>query len=72
MPEGRPSPGTQLRYCVIYLAPGDYHRIHSPAAMKIKSRRHFPGTLFPVAPKVRGTHPRFRSSKAGSVRVGAG
>ena len=50
-PDHRPPEKSQLKYCVIYLAPGDYHRIHTPAAVTIRSRRHFPGTLFPVAPK---------------------
>lgn len=40
---------TRLFYCVLYLAPGDYHRIHSPADWVIAERRHFPGTLFPVS-----------------------
>lgn len=50
-PDHRPPEKSQLKYCVIYLAPGDYHRIHTPAAVHIRSRRHFPGSLFPVAPK---------------------
>ena len=50
-PDHRPPEESQLKYCVIYLAPGDYHRIHTPAALTVRSRRHFPGSLFPVAPK---------------------
>jgi phosphatidylserine decarboxylase len=50
-PDHRPPEESQLKYCVIYLAPGDYHRIHTPAALTLRSRRHFPGSLFPVAPK---------------------
>ncbi|KAK7847739.1 phosphatidylserine decarboxylase proenzyme 1 [Quercus suber] len=42
----RPMKG--LFYCVIYLKPGDYHRIHSPADWSILVRRHFSGRLFPV------------------------
>ncbi|XP_038990522.1 phosphatidylserine decarboxylase proenzyme 1, mitochondrial-like [Hibiscus syriacus] len=37
-----------LYYCVIYLKPGDYHRIHSPADWNVLVRRHFSGHLFPV------------------------
>ncbi|XP_078442687.1 phosphatidylserine decarboxylase 1 [Wolffia australiana] len=35
-------------YCVLYLAPGDYHRVHSPVDWCISVRRHFSGHLFPV------------------------
>ncbi|KAG0628085.1 hypothetical protein M758_2G248700 [Ceratodon purpureus] len=37
-----------LFYCVLYLGPGDYHRIHSPSDWKIRLRRHFAGKLYPV------------------------
>lgn len=37
-----------LYYCVIYLKPGDYHRIHSPVDWNILVRRHFSGRLFPL------------------------
>ncbi|KDO32457.1 hypothetical protein SPRG_02934 [Saprolegnia parasitica CBS 223.65] len=43
-----PTPGKRLYHCVIYLAPGDYHRIHSPIDWSVEERRHFPGNLFPV------------------------
>lgn len=39
-----------LFYVVIYLAPGDYHRFHSPAAWVVESRRHFAGELYSVSP----------------------
>ncbi|KAB1216999.1 Phosphatidylserine decarboxylase proenzyme 1, mitochondrial [Morella rubra] len=42
----RPMKG--LFYCVIYLKPGDYHRIHSPVDWRVLVRRHFSGRLFPM------------------------
>lgn len=40
----------QLYFAVIYLAPGDYHRFHSPTNWVATLRRHFIGELFSVAP----------------------
>ncbi|GKA16771.1 phosphatidylserine decarboxylase proenzyme 1, mitochondrial [Tanacetum coccineum] len=34
-------PITGLFYCVIYLGPGDYHRVHSPVDWNVLLRRHF-------------------------------
>ncbi|KAL4178684.1 hypothetical protein AMTRI_Chr13g116320 [Amborella trichopoda] len=42
----RPMKGTF--YCVIYLCPGDYHRVHSPVDWHVSHRRHFSGRLFPT------------------------
>ncbi|CAG8614718.1 1737_t:CDS:2 [Ambispora gerdemannii] len=39
-----------LFFCVIYLAPGDYHRFHSPTNWVVEMRRHFAGELFSVSP----------------------
>jgi phosphatidylserine decarboxylase len=44
--------GSRLFFAVIYLAPGDYHRFHSPAAWVVQKRRHFSGELFSVSPYV--------------------
>lgn len=41
---------TALYYCVVYLAPGDYHRFHSPVSWIVESRRHFAGELYSVSP----------------------
>lgn len=43
-------PGNSLYHCVIYLAPGDYHRFHSPAEWRVKFRRHFSGKLISIRP----------------------
>ncbi|CAK5262171.1 unnamed protein product [Mycena citricolor] len=45
-------PGNTLFFSVIYLAPGDYHRFHSPAAWVVEKRRHFVGELFSVSPYI--------------------
>jgi len=42
----------QLYHISLYLAPGDYHGIHSPTDWVITKRRHIPGRLLPVAPIV--------------------
>jgi phosphatidylserine decarboxylase len=40
----RVKPGNSLFFTVVYLAPGDYHRFHSPTAWVVEKRRHFFGT----------------------------
>lgn len=37
---------SNIYHCVIYLGPGDYHGIHSPASWTIQKRTHFPGFSF--------------------------
>ncbi|KAL1930516.1 hypothetical protein VTP01DRAFT_10678 [Rhizomucor pusillus] len=48
--EHQVKPGNSLFFCVIYLAPGDYHRFHSPTNWVVEKRRHFAGELFSVSP----------------------
>jgi phosphatidylserine decarboxylase len=48
---------TKLFYIVVYLAPGDYHRFHSPVSWVCQSRRHFAGELYSVSPYVQRTLP---------------
>jgi phosphatidylserine decarboxylase len=40
----------KLYYAVIYLAPGDYHRFHSPVSWQISNLRHFAGEMLSVSP----------------------
>jgi phosphatidylserine decarboxylase len=47
----------KLYYAVIYLAPGDYHRFHSPTNWVVERRRHFAGELFSVSPYLQRTLP---------------
>ena len=47
---GVPKEGNKMFFCVVYLAPGDYHRFHSPANWVVERRRHFAGELFSVSP----------------------
>ncbi|PKI85206.1 Psd1p [Malassezia vespertilionis] len=44
--------GHRLFFAVIYLAPGDYHRFHSPVPWVVEMRRHFRGELYSVSPYV--------------------
>ncbi|KAI0761148.1 phosphatidylserine decarboxylase [Trametes elegans] len=46
----RTKPGNDTYFMVIYLAPGDYHRFHSPTSWVVERRRHFVGDLFSVSP----------------------
>jgi phosphatidylserine decarboxylase len=56
-PFGSSSIPTRLYYIVVYLAPGDYHRFHSPVSWICSSRRHFAGELYSVSPYVQRTLP---------------
>ncbi|KAK0674055.1 phosphatidylserine decarboxylase-domain-containing protein [Cercophora samala] len=53
------TPGSRhvLYYAVIYLAPGDYHRFHSPTNWVVERRRHFAGELYSVSPYLQRTMP---------------
>lgn len=37
-------------FATLYLAPGDYHRVHLPLAGRLRRMVHVPGRLYPVAP----------------------
>jgi phosphatidylserine decarboxylase len=46
--EARPFVGGA--YATLYLAPRDYHRIHSPVEGRVLGYRHIPGSFYPVNP----------------------
>jgi phosphatidylserine decarboxylase len=48
--------GNKLFYMVIYLAPSDYHRFHSPGVYNAEQRRHIAGYLDPVKPSYVNKH----------------
>jgi phosphatidylserine decarboxylase len=52
-----PKTPTTLYYVVVYLAPGDYHRFHSPTSWVAEKRRHFAGELYSVSPYLQRTLP---------------
>ncbi|XP_058129069.1 phosphatidylserine decarboxylase proenzyme, mitochondrial isoform X2 [Anopheles ziemanni] len=64
------SPDSVLYQCVIYLAPGDYHRFHSPALWKPELRRHFSGELLSVSPKIAGWIPGLFCLNERAVYIG--
>ncbi len=48
------------KYCVLYLSPKDYHRIHTPYDCEIEGYTYSPGHLFPVnEPAVEGLYGLF-------------
>jgi phosphatidylserine decarboxylase len=49
-----PKKGNDLYFCVIYLAPGDYHRFHAPTEWSVNLWRHFVGEMFSVNPGLVG------------------
>ncbi|XP_015518533.1 phosphatidylserine decarboxylase proenzyme, mitochondrial [Neodiprion pinetum] len=51
------NPENHLYQLIIYLAPGDYHRFHSPTDWQIRFRRHFQGKLLSVNPLIAGWLP---------------
>lgn len=61
---------TNLYQCVVYLAPGDYHRFHSPVQWDVIFRRHFQGELLSVNPKIAQWIPDLFTLNERAVYVG--
>lgn len=59
-----------LYQCVVYLAPGDYHRFHSPAQWSVTFRRHFQGDLLSVNPRIARWIPDLFSLNERAIYVG--
>ncbi|KAG7214112.1 hypothetical protein KM043_001470 [Ampulex compressa] len=60
----------QLYQLIVYLAPGDYHRFHSPADWQIEYRRHFQGKLLSVNPRIARFLPDLFSLNERAIYVG--
>ncbi|KAI8431298.1 hypothetical protein MSG28_015852 [Choristoneura fumiferana] len=59
-----------LHQCIIYLAPGDYHRFHSPCDWTASFRRHFSGKLLSVNPWMARLIPGLFTMNERAVYVG--
>ena len=47
--DASPAPGFSADwFTTVYLAPHNYHRVHSPVSGTIKQMRYIPGELWPV------------------------
>ncbi|XP_033216992.1 phosphatidylserine decarboxylase proenzyme, mitochondrial [Belonocnema kinseyi] len=64
------NPDNQLYQFSVYLAPGDYHRFHSPTDWKINLRRHFQGKLLSVNPKISSWVPDLFSLNERAIYIG--
>ncbi len=54
----------------VYLAPGDYHRVHAPFAIRVDTVRAIPGAYFPVNPPAVRAVPRLFARNARVVFAG--
>lgn len=54
----RAAPFVNGSFATLYLSPGDYHRVHMPAAGRLYEMVHVPGRLFSVSPACVAAVPR--------------
>ena len=66
----RKETGTKLYHIIFYLAPGDYHRYHSPYDMIVKNRNHVVGFLKPVKISYVEKHPEVYEGNERVILVG--
>ncbi|CAH0387869.1 unnamed protein product [Bemisia tabaci] len=64
------SVNNDLYQIVVYLAPGDYHRFHSPVNWNVSFRRHFQGELLSVNPVIAELVPELFCLNERAVYVG--
>lgn len=64
------NPKNKLYQITVYLAPGDYHRFHSPVHWNVNFRRHFQGELLSVHPKIASWIPDLFCLNERAVYVG--
>ena len=57
-------------YAIVYLAPGDYHRVHAPFSFVAERHRHIPGGLFPVNDAAVASIPRLFARNEREVLAG--
>lgn len=50
--EKKTDPTSVVHYIVLYLSPGNYHRIHAPCTVSFTNGRHFAGELLPLRSKL--------------------
>lgn len=64
------NPKNTLFQCILYLAPGDYHRFHSPTEWQPNRRLHVAGELLSVNPRIAAWIPGLFALNERAIYVG--